>query len=146
MKYTVLPNLLIVFLLSHSEPMRAQESVSNPVPMDFDRDVRPILSNHCFQCHGEDEGARKADLRLDVRSVAIEKQAIVPRQTDESSIVARITSHDPDERMPPASTNKPLSEKQIAVLTQWISEGAEYKEHWAFQKVVRPQTPVRECH
>jgi len=142
MKDNVLFNLMCLLLLSHAGVLWAQESASNGPSIDFDRDVRPILSNHCFQCHGEDKEARQAELRLDVRSAAIEKSAIVPKQTDTSSLVARITSHDPDERMPPASTNKPLSENQIATLTQWIREGAEYEEHWAFQKVVRPQTPV----
>jgi hypothetical protein len=141
MKDNVLFNLMCLLLLSLAATSRAQESAFDRPPIDFDRDVRPILSNHCLQCHGEDATARQADLRLDVRSVAIEKQAIVPRKAEESSLVARIMSQDADERMPPASTNKPLSEQQIATLTQWISEGAEYEEHWAFQKVVRPQIP-----
>ena len=144
MKYTVRTSFMAIFVLSHTAPLPGQDSAPAAVSgaIDFNRDVRPILSNHCFQCHGKDADALKADLRLDVRSVAVEMRAIVPKQTDESLIVARITSPDPDERMPPASANKPLSEKQIAVLTQWIHEGANYEEHWAFQKVVRPQTPT----
>ncbi len=142
MKIIVVSNVLIVLLLSPAGRLTAQESATNTPAIDFDRDVRPILSNHCFQCHGADASARQADLRLDVRSVAIAKLAIVPGQTKESSIIARITSHVEDERMPPASTNKPLSEKQIAILTQWVSEGAEYEEHWAFRKVMRPHPPV----
>ncbi len=142
MKYAVRASLLAISVLSHVAPLPGQDSAAAVKgPIDFNRDVRPILSNHCFQCHGEDADAREADLRLDVRSVAIEMQAIVPGQANESSIVARITSRDPDERMPPASVNKPLSEKQIAVLTQWIAEGGDYEEHWAFQKVVRPPIP-----
>ena len=142
MKYAVRTGLLLFFLLSPAARLLAQESATVANSIDFNRDVRPILSNHCFQCHGEDEDARKAELRLDVRSVAIEMHAIVPKQADESLIVSRITSHDPEERMPPAGANKPLSEKQIAVLTQWIREGADYEEHWAFQKVERPQIPM----
>ena len=142
MKYSIRIGLLLFFMLSHTAKLLAQESATVADSIDFNRDVRPILSNHCFQCHGEDADARKANLRLDVRSVAIEMQAIVPRQADMSSLVARITSQDPDEHMPPASANKRLSEKQIAVLTQWIGEGADYEEHWGFQRVVRPQTPT----
>ncbi len=143
MKYALRTSLLAMSLISHAAQLLGQDSVAAVKgSVDFNRDVRPILSNHCFQCHGEDADARKADLRLDVRSVAVEMQAIVPKQADESSIVARITSRDPDERMPPASVNKPLSEQEIFVLTQWITEGAEYEEHWAFQKVVRPSTPT----
>ena len=143
MKYAVRTSLLAMCVLSHTAQLPGQDSAAAVKgSLDFNRDVRPILSNHCFQCHGEDADARKADLRLDVRSVAVEMQAIVPKQVDESSIVARITSHDPDQHMPPASANKPLSEKQIAILTQWITEGADYEEHWAFQRVGRPQTPT----
>jgi len=143
MKYAVRTSLLAMSVLSHAAPLPGQDTTAAVLAsIDFNRDVRPILSNHCFQCHGEDADARKADLRLDVRSVAIEMRAIVPAQADDSLVVARITSRDPDEHMPPVSANKPLSEKQIAVLTQWISEGADYAEHWAFQKVVRPQTPT----
>ncbi len=141
MKYSVGTALLIFFLLRHASQAPGQESAAASASIDFNRDVRPILSNHCFQCHGEDADARQANLRLDVRSVAIEMQAIVPKQADMSSLVARITSQDPDEHMPPASANKRLSEKQIAVLTQWIGEGAVYEAHRGFQRVVRPQTP-----
>ena len=144
MKYFVRTSLLAFALFSHPALCLGQDAASAPVlpSIDFNRDVRPILSNHCFQCHGKDADAREANLQLDVRSVAIEMLAIVPKHPDESSIVARITSDDQDERMPPASANKPLSEKQIAILKQWISEGANYEEHWAFQKVVRPETPT----
>ncbi|MEZ6034226.1 MAG: PSD1 and planctomycete cytochrome C domain-containing protein [Planctomycetaceae bacterium] len=141
MKNSVRSNALVILLSIHVASVSAQESASPSAAIDFNRDVRPILSNHCFQCHGEDEDSRQAELRLDIRTAALEKQAIVPGEADKSSIVARITSHDPEERMPPASTNKPLSAKQIAVLTRWINEGADYAEHWAFRKVVRPPVP-----
>ena len=107
------------------------------VPIDFNRDVRPILSSNCFKCHGIDDGGRKAKLRLDVRAVAIGpaksgKAAIVPGKPDESELVHRIFSTDADEVMPPASTKVVLSDAQKNVLRQWIAEGAEYKVHWAF--------------
>jgi len=143
MKLAIRISLVGLHLLISTVALTAEEpqATSRP-PVDFDRDVRPILSNHCFQCHGADADAREADLRLDLRSSAIEMEAIVPKDTDKSSLVTRISSTDPDERMPPADANKPLSEKQIAILKQWVAEGADYKEHWAFQRVERPATPA----
>ncbi|HQX51810.1 MAG TPA: DUF1549 domain-containing protein, partial [Planctomycetaceae bacterium] len=143
MKLAIRISLVGLHLLISTVALTAEEpqATSRP-PVDFDRDVRPILSNHCFQCHGADADTREADLRLDLRSSAIEMEAIVPKDTDKSSLVTRISSTDPDERMPPADTNKPLSEKQIAILKQWVAEGADYKEHWAFQRVERPATPA----
>ena len=105
--------------------------------VDFNRDVRPILSSNCFKCHGIDDGGRKARLRLDVRDIAIGpaksgKAAVVPGKPDQSELVRRVFSADPDEVMPPASTKVVLSDAQKQVLRQWIAEGAEYKVHWAF--------------
>ena len=114
----------------------------HPESIDFNRDIRPILSNHCFQCHGADEDARKAELRLDVRDIAVDKRAIVPDALADSLLLARITASDPEELMPPADTNKPLSPKQIELLQQWIREGAVYENHWAFQRVERPEVPT----
>ncbi|MDB4744043.1 hypothetical protein OAF98_06105, partial [Planctomicrobium sp.] len=91
--------------------------------IDFGRDVRPILSNHCFQCHGSDEATREADLRLDDRDVAVELGAITPGKPDASELLNRIISHDDLEVMPPAEANKPLTQKQIETLKQWIAEG-----------------------
>ena len=122
--------------------MRADELVvSKPESVDFNRDIRPILSNHCFQCHGSDEDARKAELRLDVRDIAVDKRAIVPDALADSLLLARITASDPDELMPPADVNKPLSPRQVELLQQWIREGAVYEDHWAFRRVERPEVP-----
>ena len=96
---------------------------------DFNREVRPILSQHCFKCHGPDEGQRKAGLRLDRRDGA--KTALAVNKAGESEFVKRIVSHGGD-MMPPVYANKPLSEKEIAVLRRWVSAGAVYKPHWAF--------------
>ena len=112
---------------------------------DFNQDIRPILSNHCFQCHGQDEAAREADLRLDVRSVAIEMGAISPGELQESELIARITSADQDLVMPPPTTNKPLSAKQIELLKSWIASGAGFSIHWAFEPIHAtpiPETPA----
>lgn len=110
--------------------------------IDFGRDIRPILSNHCFQCHGSDEATREADLRLDVREVAVNLGAIIPGKPDASELLKRITSHDEFEVMPPAEANKPLSQKQIETLKQWIKGGANYNSHWAFERVEKPDAPI----
>ncbi|HEV8066361.1 MAG TPA: PSD1 and planctomycete cytochrome C domain-containing protein [Planctomycetaceae bacterium] len=104
---------------------------------NFSRDVRPILSQHCFKCHGPDDAAREAKLRLDVRESAIArtdsgKPPIVPGKPDSSELIRRIFSHDADEMMPPPAANKPLSDSERRILRDWVSAGAEYKSHWAF--------------
>jgi len=111
----------------------------------FSRDIRPILSENCFACHGPDGAARKAKLRLDVREDAISDRgghaAIVPGQPDASAILARIASHDPDEVMPPPATKKSVKPEQIETLRRWIANGAEWEEHWAFTTPQRPEIP-----
>jgi hypothetical protein len=109
--------------------------------IEFNRDVRPILSNHCFTCHGPDTATREAGLRLDQRDSALQKadsgkSAIVPGDIDASEVYRRIIAHDPDERMPPVDGPDPLDAQQIAILKAWIEQGAEYQQHWAF---VAPQ-------
>ena len=113
--------------------------------VDFSRDIRPILSNHCFQCHGPDNEARKADLRLDQRDAAVAnhdgQMAIIPGDAVNSIVVERINSPDVEIRMPPADFEKPLSEKQIDLLTKWIDSGASYTKHWSFEPIQRPTPP-----
>ncbi|MDA1230902.1 MAG: DUF1553 domain-containing protein, partial [Planctomycetota bacterium] len=101
--------------------------------MTFNRDVRPILSDKCFFCHGPDSAKREAELRLDVRDVAVAANAIVPNRPDESEMLRRIESHDPDTQMPPASAKlAKLTTTEIQILRTWIEQGAEYEGHWAF--------------
>jgi len=109
--------------------------------LEFNRDVRPILSENCFVCHGHDSHNRKAKLRLDVREVAVERGAIVPGKPDESKVVEHIYADDPDDVMPPPESNKELTDAQKAVLKQWIAEGAPYEPHWAYLKLKRPEVP-----
>jgi hypothetical protein len=106
----------------------------------FARDIRPILSDRCFHCHGPDKATREAKLRLDIREGAL--KAIVPGKPDESELIARIHEADPDERMPPEESNKSLNAKEKALLRQWILEGAEYQGHWAFISPKRPAQPA----
>ncbi|MBY0524987.1 MAG: PSD1 and planctomycete cytochrome C domain-containing protein [Gemmataceae bacterium] len=114
--------------------------------VDFNRDVRPILASKCFQCHGFDDGARKAGLRLDVRDAALKELksgtiAIVPGKPDESELVARIVHANERKVMPPPKTAKRLTDAEVATLKQWIGQGAPYAVHWAFVKPVRLAPP-----
>jgi len=100
--------------------------------LNFNRDVRPILSENCFYCHGVDGNMREADLRLDLREDAIEGGAIVPGDLEESEMYYRIHSTEEDEIMPPPDSNRILSSEQKKILDRWILEGAKYEKHWAF--------------
>jgi hypothetical protein len=108
---------------------------------EYNRDVRPILAENCFPCHGPDSAARKADLRLDRREVAIEVGAITPGDVEGSELVARINAQDPAERMPPPKTAKTLTRKQKDVLTRWIADGAVYQPHWSLIPPRRAELP-----
>ncbi|QDU41114.1 Planctomycete cytochrome C [Maioricimonas rarisocia] len=114
--------------------------------VDFNRDVRPILSGRCYSCHGPDAEAREADLRLDVREEAVRElysdvHGIVPGDPDASAVIERVTSDDPDLRMPPASQGPPLTPGEIDILRRWIASGAEYDRHWSFVPPRRPALP-----
>ena len=120
---------------------------ATPARVSFQQQVRPLLSNTCFRCHGPDEHERKAGLRLDHRESAVTKlesghTAITPGKIEASEIVRRINSTDPTEVMPPPSLNKPLSDADKKLLTQWIEQGAEYREHWSFVAPTRSARPV----
>jgi hypothetical protein len=108
----------------------------------YNRDIRPILVENCFSCHGSDSGSRKADLRLDRRDDAIEYGAIVPGDPDSSPVLDRICSDDPEEVMPPPETKKTLTAEQKALLAKWIQEGAEYEPHWSFIPPTKPDLPA----
>jgi uncharacterized protein DUF1553/uncharacterized protein DUF1549/cytochrome c len=121
-------------------PIHAQTKI------DFNRDIRPILSENCFVCHGPDEGQRKAKLRLDTRDGAIAKlrtggHAVVPGKSGDSELLRRILTDDVSERMPPVKTNKKLTARQIDLLKNWIEQGAPYSQHWAFVSAKRPGLP-----
>ncbi len=107
----------------------------------YDRDIRPILSDNCFRCHGPELKSRKAKLRLDVRSVALEKEAFVPGQPDESEMIRRLVTTNEDDHMPPAEMHKVVSPAQIDVLRRWIAGGAKYEPHWSYTPLNRPALP-----
>ncbi len=115
--------------------------------VDFQREIRPILSQNCFVCHGPDETDRKANLRLDLRAEALKPaksgaNAIVPGQPEKSEMIARVLNADLDERMPPTKSGKKLSAHEIDLLRRWIAEGAPYATHWAYVKPERPPFPT----
>ena len=109
--------------------------------LDFNRDIRPILSDRCFACHGPDSASREADLRLDTYDGATD-WVIVPGEADESEFIARISSDDPDLVMPPpAAERPPISPEELGMLRRWINSGAEYQAHWAYLPVERREPP-----
>lgn len=110
--------------------------------IDFNRDIRPILSENCFYCHGQDKNKREADLRLDDRQAAISANAIIPHDAAASEIMVRIESTDPEAVMPPPKANRHLSDSQKELLKRWITSGANYSTHWAYATPVRPQEPA----
>jgi hypothetical protein len=115
-------------------------------PVDFNRDVRPIISEKCYHCHGPDEEARKAKLRLDIREETLKERegvrAIVPGKPEDSELIVRIGSKDPDEVMPPPKEHHTLTAGECDTLRRWIAEGAKYADHWAF--VAPRQAPIPE--
>lgn len=114
--------------------------------IEFDRDIRPILSDNCYQCHGPDEKARKAKLRLDQKEGAFRVEdgvtIIKPGKSAESEVYRRITTTDPDDHMPPAESNHKLTPKQIDLIKQWIDSGAKWSGHWAFNPIQSPKPPA----
>jgi mono/diheme cytochrome c family protein len=112
---------------------------------DFGRQIRPLLSDNCFTCHGPDEAKRKAKLRLDTQEGALAERsgraAVVPGKPEASELIARITTADEDDRMPPPKSGKQLTAEQIALLKRWIEQGAEWQQHWAFAPLRKPEIP-----
>jgi len=139
--------LLVPLSLGISQDAPAPKKPPATPKVDFNSQIRPILSNNCFRCHGPDEAERKAKLRLDLRDGAFRKlrsggYAIVPGKADESELIARITAEDPHERMPPPKTNKHVTPAQIELLKLWINQGAPWADHWAFVPPERPELPT----
>lgn len=109
--------------------------------IDFNRDVQPILSENCYFCHGPDADHREGGLRLDIEAEA-KRKAIVAGDAEMSPLIIRLRSSDPDEKMPPEDSGRNLTKQQVAVLKQWIAEGGNYREHWAFDRLARPTPPT----
>ena len=143
-RFAALATFAITFLLP--DYTRAAAAAPAPAPVDFNRDIRPVMSDTCFKCHGFDDKARKGKLRLDLREEALKpaksgKTPIVPGQPDKSEIIARLFSKDADEVMPPTSAHKTISPAQKELFRRWVAEGAKYAGHWAFEPAVPPAIP-----
>src|SRR4051794_2071802 len=114
-------------------------------PLSFNRDIRPILSENCFQCHGFDEKARQAELRLDTADSALAKHddvtPIVPTHPEQSELWRRVTTDDESEVMPPPDSHRQLKPAQKELLKRWIEQGAKYEKHWSFIPPVKAPLP-----
>ena len=124
----------------------AVSSVLAERPVRYNEDIRPILSNRCFRCHGPDKKARANDLRLDIERITKSKldsgeRAIVAGNPKQSHLLVRLSSDDPDVRMPPKKSGPPLSAREIKLLTRWIKEGAKWERHWSLVSPQRPRLP-----
>ena len=133
-------HLLLLLTLALTSLAPAQD-------VSFNRDIRPILSNKCFFCHGPDENKREAGLRLDTREGALADidgfSAVVPGNPDESEMLFRVAHLDPDERMPPPEAKKErLTKSEIALLHRWIEQGAPYQGHWSFEPLADSKPPA----
>src|SRR5208282_2076459 len=136
-------NYMIEFRRVEPKATPPRTKAKPPEPsLGYNRDIRPIFAESCFTCHGADAAQRKADLRLDLRSIAV-KNAIVPGKAAESPLLQRVSSSDPDEQMPPPDSKKPRpSPAAVAKLRRWIDEGAKYESHWAYTPPSRPTVPT----
>src|SRR5262245_22144525 len=137
--------LIPLILLAVAVAAPAAEPPAAAPKVDYNRDVRPILADNCFKCHGPDEKQRKANLRLDTKDGFLAEttngRAVVPGKADRSELVARTTATDAKQVMPPPRTGKKLTAEQIATLKAWIDQGAPWAGHWAFTPPVRPPVP-----
>ena len=133
--------LLILIFFSIAGWGRAQE-------IDFNRQIRPLLSDNCFKCHGPDQGKRKADLRLDteegLRAELDDHRLITPGKPEESELYLRLVHEDEDERMPPQKTRLKLSSSEIELVKKWIAQGAKWQEHWSLRPLENPAPPKAE--
>ncbi|MCP4505201.1 MAG: hypothetical protein GY826_02260, partial [Fuerstiella sp.] len=112
-------------------------------PVDFNRDIRPILSARCFACHGTDEKAREAGLRLDISDGATSPldsgdTAVIPGDSGGSALIARVATDDSDLIMPPGDEEDPLSPKEVERLRRWVDQGAVWMQHWSYNRIERP--------
>ena len=127
-------------------PVPAVAEPPLPPVVDFNRDIRPIFSENCYQCHGPDKNKRKADLRLDTReglfATSGETSNVAPGKPDQSQVYRLITTKNAMERMPDPKSGKMLNERQISLIKRWIEQGAQWKGHWAYLKPVRPEVPI----
>jgi hypothetical protein len=126
----------------------ALAATAQAAPVSFNRDIRPIMSDTCFRCHGPDKSSRMANMRLDIRAEALKPMRdgttpIVPGDPEHSAIVQRVMAATPGKRMPPQAAHKDLTDNQKNLIRRWVAEGAVYEGHWAYMPIVRPQAGVQ---
>ena len=141
------PTFTLPVLIALAAAMAGAAEPSIPVKIEFNRDIRPMMSDTCFHCHGPDRNARKAGLRLDIREEALKpaesgETPIVPGKPGESAVVARIFAEDKDDLMPPPKAHKPLSPRQKELLRRWVAQGAVYQRHWSYEPPVKAAVPA----
>ena len=139
----LLPSMWVGIVLAMAHPAAAQSSPT----IDYNRQIRPILSDSCFKCHGPDATHRQGGLRLDVPDAPLQPAdsgtaAIVPGKPDQSELVRRVFSTDPDEVMPPPDSDRQLKPEQEELLKTWIAQGARFQTHWSFVPPQRPPLPA----
>ncbi|MEX2381006.1 MAG: DUF1553 domain-containing protein [Opitutales bacterium] len=141
----VLGTVVFSFAAATATVSASENEGDLPETIAFNRDIRLILSDNCYNCHGPDKGTREARLRLDTAEGMLAERggiaAVVPGDLDSSELYYRITAHDPDERMPPLDSNRELTDRDIALLKLWIEQGAPYEDHWSYIPPERPQPP-----
>ena len=135
---------LVLVLAALIGVVQADDSL--PDRVEFNRDIRPILSDVCFHCHGPDQAKRKADLRFDIKDGAFAdlgegRRAIVPGNLEASELILRITSSDPEVQMPPPDSDRKLSVRQFSLFRRWIEQGAKWDAHWSFVKPDHREIP-----
>ncbi len=128
----------------------AVQAAPPPAPIGFDREIRPLLSDACFRCHGPDDAARQAELRLDQKEPAFRpadsgKTPVVPGRPELSEVYRRLTTDDPDQRMPPPDAPRQLNSREVEIIRAWIEQGASWSDHWAFQ-IPAKSRPIPEIH
>jgi hypothetical protein len=140
--------LITLFVVALGGWAAASHAAEPPAPVpdtiQFNRDVRPILSDNCFSCHGPDANHRKAKLRLDLRDEALKKEAFVPGKPERSAIIERILTSNEDDLMPPRDSHKELTGRQKEILKRWVAQGAAYQMHWSYEQPVKPVVPYGE--
>src|SRR2546427_5941068 len=145
-KWSVMKSVHLTSILAALSFVQLANAADARSSIDFNREIRPILSKNCYACHGPDAKSRTTKMRLDHRDSATAKDKkgkapIVPGKPDESELIRRVSTKDEADHMPPAETGIQLTPVQIATLTRWVAEGASYAEHWAFVKPVQKHLP-----
>ena len=149
---TIVAGLLAILPITLSAQEASHSTVALPDVVEFNRDIRPILSDNCFFCHGPDKNKREADLRLDtiegLHGSDGKPGALVPGKPDDSELFQRIVSLDEDQKMPPTESGKSLSERDILMLKKWIEQGGQFEGHWAFLPIrhEEPATAAADSH